>query len=75
MSNQNSNLLLQRLLDGASIENCNLVETMSIYKATKEIYDLTNVALGRKVEYSIVDSTTETVNITAYDSTPNSCTV
>lgn len=55
--------LMQTLpIDAHSIE---LLEAMSIYQQTKEVYEATNVALGRGFEFSIFNSSSNLIKIEA----------
>lgn len=61
------NLPLSGLLHTLPIdaESSELLEAMSIYQQTKEVYEATNVALGRGIEYSIFNSSSNVIKIEA----------
>jgi hypothetical protein len=64
---QDNNLLpdILQLLPLDENGSIDLVETMSTYRISKQIYDFTNIALGRGLEYSVINSSSNLVNIEA----------
>ncbi|HMU10933.1 MAG TPA: hypothetical protein PKC54_13055 [Ferruginibacter sp.] len=71
----NSELLIEKLLESENIPKCNNIAfTMDIYKETKEIYELTTQALGRNIEFTVDNSSTQNVNISAHGQLPTATT-
>jgi hypothetical protein len=71
---QNSQSVLQGLIDFNSEEFALIAGTMGIYNDTKEIMILTSEALGKGVNYALFNSSSQFLNIEANEHHTNTTT-